>query len=131
MSGTKACLSLPSCLMTEGKRMIRDAAQAKSGDCIKAQIRNAARNLGVEYQLAWRAYHGRIGGRAFPKLYQAFHAWNERHGREARVELHQLRERVARLERIVDRGVAENPGEARQSGPRPGMGATRTQAKAC
>lgn len=125
MRDAKSCLSPQALFVLEARRMVREAAKAEAGMGVKAQIRSAAKNLGIEYGMAWRAWQGRIGARAFPTLRSAYLAWDSEHATVGRAELIELRERIARLERIVDRGNTETQSETRKLGPRPRMGAGR------
>ena len=84
-------------LSLEAKRIVRAAANPRGGDKIKGQVRSASRALGVPFDMAQRAWHGRIGYRAFPVLYQAWRRFEERNERD----LKGLWARLDRLEREV------------------------------
>src|SRR3990167_4106305 len=99
MGSLKACLSPQACFVLEAQRIVRAASSPQPGDGIKAQIRRAGTNLGISFGMAWRAWHGRIGARAFPKLYRAWLAFDQRQTRIGHHELAALHERIARLER--------------------------------
>jgi hypothetical protein len=118
MRAAKPWLSKP-LVVAEGKRMVRVAASPKGGDTVKAQIRNAGRNLELDHWTIWNAWHGKIGARAFPKLSVAYHHWID--GR-ARSELDALRARIERLEQN------HNLGARMDSKPHPGrrMGAAKS-----
>lgn len=104
--------------VAESQRMVRAAACPKGGETVKAQIRNAAKNLRLDYWTVWNGWQGKIGGRAFPKLLHAYHVWlDEQAGREIAA----LRERVARLEQDKIRPSAmagESADSPRASAPR-------------
>jgi hypothetical protein len=79
--------------------MVRAAASPKGGETVKAQVRNAANNLRLDYWTVWNAWQGKIGGRAFPKLLAAYHRWiDEQSGNE----IEALRGRIERLEQNGD-----------------------------
>ena len=96
MRPPKSC-AVRTFLALEAKRIVRAAASPKGGDKIKGQVRAASRALGVPFDMALRAWHGRIGYRAFPVLYQAWRRFEERNERDLKA----LWARLDRLEREI------------------------------
>jgi hypothetical protein len=101
VSSEKTCLLPQAILVSEAQRIIRAAAETKGGEKVKAQIRNAAKNLGIEHDMALRAWHGRIGSRAFPTLYDAWRRYDDRSKALAERELTAMWERLDRVEQAV------------------------------
>ena len=116
MRSAKSCAA-QAFLVLEAKRMVREAAQAKGGEKIKAQVRNASRNLDIDYGMALRAFNGRIGTRAFPILYLAYSLFVARQEGLAETELVALERRIERLEKTLEGTHSETADMDGEQGP--------------
>jgi hypothetical protein len=99
MGQSKACSVPQAFLVSESKRIFQAVAKCHGGEKMKAQIRSVSIDLGIEFDVARRARYGRIGGRAFPGLCDAFVKWNEVQRERGMIELRELHDRIVSLER--------------------------------
>jgi hypothetical protein len=109
MGQSKACLIPQTFLVSESKRIFDAVAKCHGGEKIKGQIRSVALALSIDFDMARRARYGRIGGRAFPALCDAFVKWNEVQRERGMIELRELHDRIVSLERgITDASQASD-----------------------
>lgn len=107
MSAGKSCL-LPQLFLTlEARRVYGNVARNFADQKIKGQIRDVSRALGVKHDTVVRAKYGRIGGRAFPKLWAAYLRWDAEQTALGNLEWRDLDARIARLENLLDRGNSQ------------------------
>jgi hypothetical protein len=99
MAAEKPCSKLQSFFMTEGRSIIKSRMRGEAGAKAEAQIAQAAIDLKLPFILCWRAYQGRCGGRAFPKLYLADRALAAREREQDRAA--EIAARLEGLERQV------------------------------
>ena len=115
-------------VLKECREIVWSLSEARAGDSIKKQIRNAARNApGIDYGTIWRCWQLRGGPKVLVRLREAKRRFVSRQNRKAKEELAALRHRLKHLEGILALSHHQASDMALEPRPRRRMGSPPLQ----